>query len=80
MNNINCKKIYLDMNIYEDYFTNRDSGIQNSIQALREININFFYSPAHMEELAVIFRQENDFNKAKKYVYDRMVNISKIYF
>lgn len=66
------------MNIYEDYFTNRDSGIQNSIQALREININFFYSPAHMEELAVIFRQENDFNKAKKYVYDRMVNISKL--
>lgn len=78
MNNINYKKFYLDMNIYEDYLSDRNKDIKNSIDILRNTNIDFFYSPAHMEELAVILRKENNFLKATKYIFCRLINISKL--
>lgn len=72
------KKIYLDMNIYEDVIQNRNIEIENAIKKMRNKKEYFLFSPAHMEELAVILRTEENEEKAFHYIHERIINISYI--
>lgn len=66
------------MNIYEDYFSRRDLEVRTDIETAKTYYVKYYYSPAHIEELAFILRSEDDEEKALKYIYDRLINISNL--
>jgi len=75
------KKIYLDMNVFSEY-AHSDRPLnkftKNLIKKFKESNYRLLYSPAHIEESAVIFRKENDVNKAKNFIENILYNITEI--
>lgn len=65
------------MNIFEDYHT-RDSVFKKELKSIDTTQNSFFYSPAHMEELAVILRKEPNEELALQYIWDKLVTISEV--
>ena len=77
---MNIKKIYLDNNIIADYAdSDRPSHkeIKDKILKLKD-KVMFLYSPAHIEEIAKIYRHNDDINKYSSYVDDLFKAISDV--
>lgn len=71
-------EIYLDMNIMVDCLQGRDEAVHNKIRQIKFGGAILPYSPAHMEEVAVIFREEKDEEKAEQYVENNLRFISEV--
>lgn len=61
--------IYFDMNIIADLRQNRSASLSELCRRLYSVGYIFPYSPAHMEEIANIAREDNSSHEA-----DRLVN------
>jgi len=75
------KKIYLDMNVFSELIHSDrplNNFIFNLINKFKSNNYQFLYSPAHIEEVALILSSEKDIIKAKEYIDNILLNISKI--
>ncbi|MBG3852300.1 hypothetical protein ABQZ69_17775 [Xanthomonas sp. WHRI 8391] len=71
------KKIYLDLNVVVDgLHENRAPGIKEKIEGLLDAGVVFPFSPAHLEETAVICQTAK--KDARKYVIQQVKYISKI--
>lgn len=66
------------MNIFEDYHACRDNILKGALESVEKSKNSFFYSPAHMEELAVILRTEQDEDIAIKYIWAKLNTISEM--
>ena len=69
-------QIYLDMNVIVDCLRGRDDLVKERVIQLRNEGIMFPYSPAHIEEVAVIFKKQKDQEKACQYVAEHLAYIS----
>lgn len=71
-------EIYLDMNVVVDCFQGRDDFVKEKVLRLKKGRVIFPYSPAHIEEVAVILRKQKDQDKADKYVKAHLEYISQL--
>ncbi|WP_298753783.1 hypothetical protein [uncultured Arcobacter sp.] len=71
------KKVYIDQNIYEDILQQRDKKIVSVIQE-NYYNYDFFYSPAHIEEVTASQRNEKDASLATRRINEKLNNIRLI--
>ena len=71
-------EVYLDMNVLVDCIQERDPAVVSKINELASRGAVFPYSPAHMEEVAVILRAEKDRHKAIEYVKKNIEYISEL--
>ncbi|KAF0809621.1 hypothetical protein A167_01692 [Alcanivorax sp. S71-1-4] len=53
-------KIYLDTNVIADCIFDRDLEVKVKVESLRASGAQFPFSPAHLEEFAVIFREADE--------------------
>ncbi len=77
---VKMRKVYLDMNIIRDFMDESRSDhlkIKGKIELLKDKSI-FLYSPAHIEEIARIFRSGNENEKAMIHMYEQMKVISEL--
>ena len=69
------------MNVFSEY-SHSDRPLnqftKNLIKKFKENNCKILYSPAHIEELAVIFLKEKDLNKSKNFIEKILYNITEI--
>ena len=72
------EKIYLDMNVIVDCLRGKDPLTVSIINKKKSNESIFPYSPAHMEEVAVILKTEKDFHKAKGYIEKHLSYISTL--
>ena len=72
------RHIYLDMNIVADMISDRSPVIGPKVSRLKSLGFIFPYSPAHMEETAVIFRAQEDEETAKNQVTQQLIFIKQL--
>jgi len=75
------KSIYLDMNVYSEYIykdRSLNAFVSNLISEFKSNGLQFLYSPAHIEEVALILGSDKEINKANGYIENILENISKI--
>jgi hypothetical protein len=73
------KIIYLDHNTAIDVMNKRDTSFVHSVDRARSLGAKFVYSPAHIEEVANILRQESlTDEQCDKYTRDHLDFFSKL--
>jgi len=72
------RHIYLDMNIVADMIADRSPVIGPKVSRLKSLGFIFPYSPAHMEETAVIFRAQEDEETAKNQIIQQLIFIKEL--
>lgn len=70
-------KVYLDTNVISDCLYGRDQAVKEKVSSLLLDGIVFPFSPAHMEEIAVIYREAEE-EKTHLYVQDHISFISRL--
>jgi hypothetical protein len=75
------KKIYLDYNVFTYYFDGKREGLREKIDQLKKHYI-FPYSPAHMEEIAVLLMKHKpetkEFDNAMIVAYEKIKSIADL--
>ncbi len=70
-------RIYLDLNVFVDMLQNRQPGLLDQVEKHKKA-FAFIFSPAHLEEVAVIFRSDTDQSRAQGLVDRHCQLISKV--
>lgn len=73
-----CNRSYLDHNVVVDVYQNRRPGLRAVIDNRKKAGDIFPYSPAHMEEIAVILRSQPDLEKAQKMVGEQIALVADL--
>jgi hypothetical protein len=70
--------VYLDLNLMVDIMNSRDPELENIVCQLLTEGFTFAYSPAHIEEIANIYRSAADDRSVGKYIYKHIDFIRKL--
>jgi len=73
-----CKRVYLDHNAIADVYQKRRAGLRELIDARKKLGDIFPYSPAHMEEIAVVLRSQPDQAQAQQMVADQIALVAEL--
>lgn len=71
-------RVYLDHNVVVDVYQNRRPGLREVIDVRRKAGDIFPYSPAHMEEVAVVLRAQPNKKQALRMVEDQVALVADI--
>jgi hypothetical protein len=71
-----CTRVYLDHNVIADVYQNRRDGLREVIDGRKKAGDIFPYSPAHMEEIAVVLRSQPDPEQAQQMVAEQIALVA----
>jgi hypothetical protein len=71
-------RIYLDHNVIVSAMRRRIDSLPGDIEAWKSTNSVFPYSPAHLEEIAVILREQADYERAIQHVAEHLAFIEEL--
>ncbi len=72
------KRIYLDHNVVVDVYQCRRAGLRELIDARKAAGDTFVYSPAHLEEIAVVLRCATNEANAQRMVEEQVALIAEL--
>lgn len=72
------ERIYLDHNVIADVYQDRRPGLRDVIEARKAAGAIFPYSPAHMEEIAVILRCQVEPEKAHRMIDEQVALVASL--
>lgn len=73
-----AERVYLDHNVFVDVYQNRRPNLRELIDCRKAAGDIFPYSPAHMEEIAVVFRCQSDQMKAMQMVEEQVALVGEL--